>query len=241
MDWRDEGVLLSTRKHGESAAIIEVFTKDHGRHAGVVRGGAGRRMAPILQPGAQLSLEWRARLEDHLGAYQVDLIHARTAEAMASAEALLGLGAVTALLGFSLPEREAHLGLYTRSVALLDALGAEGWGFAYLRWELALLAELGFALDLGQCAVTGAREGLAYISPKTGAAVTAAGAGEWIDRLLPYPEALRPEATGASNAQLLQGFHVTGYFLTHHLAPALGNRPPPPARQRYVDWCARQS
>ncbi|PIV74960.1 MAG: DNA repair protein RecO [Rhodobacteraceae bacterium CG17_big_fil_post_rev_8_21_14_2_50_65_11] len=239
MDWRDEGVLLAVRRHGESAAIIEVFTPSHGRHAGLVRGGAGRRMAPVLQPGAQLDLNWRARLEDHIGTYTVEPLRGRAAEALGDAVALAGLSAVCSLLAFCLPEREPHLRLYHRSVALLDALGAEGWAYAYLRWELALLDEMGFGLDLSRCAVTGATEGLSHVSPRTGRAVTRAGAGDWVDRLLPLPASLRGDPL-ADRGDISAGFAVTGHFLAAHLAPALGVRPLPPARQRLIDRLARQ-
>ena len=212
MDWRDEGLLLSVRRHGESAAIIEAFTPAHGRHAGVVRGGAGRRMAPVLQPGAQLDLSWRARLEDHIGTYTVEPLRGRAAEALGDAVALAGLSAVCSLLAFCLPEREPHPRLYARSVALLDALGAEGWAYGYLRWELALLDEMGFGLDLSRCAVTGATEGLAHVSPRTGRAVTRAGAGAWADRLLPLPASLRGDP-GAGPRDVAEGLAVTGHFL----------------------------
>lgn len=238
MDWRDEGVLLAVRKHGESAAIIEMFTPEHGRHAGVVRGGARRRMAPILQPGAQLDVAWRARLEDHLGAYTVEPLRGRAADALGDPLALAGLTAVCSLLAFCLPEREPHPELYERSIALLDALGADQWGYAYLRWELALLDEMGFGLDLSACAVTGRNDELAYISPRTGRAVTRTGAGEWADRLLPLPACLmgRPDV---GRADLLQGLSVTGHFLSGNLAKALGDKPLPAARQRFVDRLAR--
>ena len=238
MDWRDEGVLLAVRKHGESAAIIEMFTPTHGRHAGVVRGGAGRRLAPILQPGAQLDLSWRARLEDHLGAYTIEPLHGRAADVLDDPLALAGLASVCALLAFCLPEREPHPALYARSVALLDALGAAQWGYGYLRWELALLDEMGFGLDLSACAVTGRNDALAFISPRTGRAVTRTGAGDWADRLLPLPASLLGQGD-AGPADILQGLSVTGHFLSTHLARALGDKPLPAARQRLVDRLAR--
>jgi len=238
MDWRDEGVLLAARRHGEAAAIIEVFTPAQGRHAGVVHGGAGRRLAPILQPGAQLALAWRARLADHLGTFTVEPLRSRAA-ALGDRAALAGLASVCALCRFTLPERQPAPGLYRQTVTVLDLIGAsDAWPFAYLRWEVALLAEMGFGLSLDACAVTGATEGLAHVSPRTGRAVTAQAAGAWADRLLPLPPALRgvpPE----SPAEILAGLVTTGWFLEHRLRPALGTRPLPPARARLVAALAR--
>ena len=239
MEWRDQGILLSMRRHGETSAIIDVFTETHGRHSGVVRGGASRKVAPVLQPGAQLDLLWRARLEDHIGTYQVEPLCSRAAAALSDRLALAGLNSVTALLSFCLPEREAHLPLYRRSETLLDLLDqSEVWPLAYLRWELALLEEMGFGLDLRACAVTGVTEGLVYVSPKTGRAVSQAGAGDWADRLLPLPPCLKGEGT-ASDAELAEAFGTTGYFLEQRLAPELGNKPLPQARARFVERFSR--
>jgi DNA repair protein RecO (recombination protein O) len=239
MEWRAEGMVLAVRRLGESNAIIELFTQDHGRHLGVVRGGASRRMAPLLQPGAQLDATWRARLDTHLGAFSVDLIESRAAAAMQDRLRLAGLTAVCAVLSFALPEREAHPALYARSLVLLDGLGAERWPQAYLAWELALLEEMGFGLDLTRCAVTGATSDLAFISPRTGRAVSRGAAGDWVDRLLPLPGMLvgLPGAAG----DLAQGLRVTGHFLDAHLAPALGDRPIPPARHRLADLLVRSA
>jgi DNA repair protein RecO (recombination protein O) len=240
MEWRAEGILLGVRRHGEHAAILDLFTADLGRHMGVVRGGASRRMAPLLQPGAQLDATWRARLDAHLGSYTVDLIHGRAGEAMGDRMALAGLTAVCALLSFALPERHAYPALYARSLALLDGLGADRWAEAYLIWELALLEETGFGLDLRACAVTGATQDLAYVSPRTGRAVSAAGAGDWAERLLPLPGALRG-VPGGDLAEVVEGLRTTGHFLSTHLAPSLGDRPLPPARQRLVDLVAARA
>jgi DNA repair protein RecO (recombination protein O) len=241
MDWRDHGILLSTRRHGETSAIIEVFTEEHGRHAGVVRGGASRKIAPILQPGAQLDVSWRARLEDHLGTYQVEPLRSRAAAVMGSRMALAGLNSVTGLLLFCLAERQALGPFYRRTEQLMDLLGQDDlWPLAYLRWELALLEEMGFGLDLSACAATGAREGLAYVSPKTGRAVSRAGAGEWAARLLPLPEVLLGRGE-AGNAEIAQGFALTGYFLRHKLAAELVHKPLPEARQRFVDRFNRET
>jgi DNA repair protein RecO (recombination protein O) len=238
MEWHDEGVLVAVRPHGESAAIIEVFTEGHGRHAGVVRGGASRRMAPVLQPGAQLTVAWRARLDAHIGAYTVEPL-AQRAGLMADRTALMGLNAVCALLRFALPERDPHPALYRATAGLLDAMAAgRPWARDYLAWELLLLADLGFGLDLETCAVTGAREGLAFVSPRSGRAVSRAGAGDWAPRLLPLPDCLADPAAGDA-AGLPDAFRTTGHFLAAHLAAALGDRPLPEARARLVAALAR--
>lgn len=235
MEWRDQGLLLSARRHGETAVIIEVFTPEHGRHLGVVPGGSSRKIAPVLQPGAQLDLAWRARLEDHIGSFKVEPIRSRAATMMQDRLTLAGLNAVTALLSFCLPEREPHLDLYTRTQALLDLMEHPAlWPLAYLQWELFLLEEMGYALDLTTCAVTGGAERLIYVSPKSGRAVSAEGAGDWADRLLPLPEVLR--GTGnAEDAEIAAGFVTTGYFLSAHLAKDLGDKPLPEARARFVE------
>jgi len=235
MEWRDQGILLATRRHGETSVIIEVFTPTQGRHAGIVRGGTSRKIAPILQPGAQLDLAWRARLEDHIGSFSVEPVRSRAAAAMEDRLALAGLNAVTGLLSFCLPEREAHPGLYAKTEALLDLLGhTDVWPLAYLQWELGLLEEMGYGLDLSACAVTGGLDDLVYVSPKSGRAVSAQGAGQWADRLLPLPDVLRGRGE-APDAEIAQGFVTTGYFLTMHLAKGLGDRPLPEARARFVD------
>jgi DNA repair protein RecO (recombination protein O) len=237
MDWRDEGVLLAMRPHGETAAIIEVLTAAHGRHAGVVRGGASRRMAATLQPGTQLMLEWRARLDDHIGTFTVEPLRSR-AHVMSDRLALAGLMSVCALLRAALPEREPHPALWEATLPLLDALGGEGWTSTYLRWELRLLEELGFGLDLSACAVTGATEGLAYVSPKSGRAVSIKGAGAWADRLLPLPDGLAGEDVLASSA-VAEGLRLTGFFLDRGLRPVLHDKPLPEERARLVDLLSR--
>lgn len=240
MEWRDQGALLSVRKHGETSVIIEVFTETHGRHAGVVRGGVSRKVAPILQPGAQLDLTWRARLEEHIGAFTVEPIRSRAAGIMGDRDALAALNAITALLSFALPEREEHPALYRKSIEMLDLLAeTPAWPVGYLQWELALLEELGYGLDLTACAVTGTRDDLAYVSPKSGRAVSAEGAGDWADRLLPLPPELLGVVTGDLSG-VGEGLRTTGYFLTHGLAHALGDRPLPEARARLVDRMTRR-
>ena len=238
MEWREDGLLLSQRRHGESSAIIEVFTRFHGRHAGIVRGGASRKTAPLLQPGAQLDVTWRARLEDHLGTFSVEPVKSR-AFLLSDRLMLAGLNALTSLLSFALPEREAHPALYSRTLAVLGMMEESPfWTLAYLRWELALLEDLGFGLDLSRCAVTGSEDNLTYVSPKSGRAVSKAAAGEWAERLLPLSPALIVEGDG-SVEDLLAGLRVSGHFLDQRLAPSLGDRPIPASRNRLVDLIAR--
>ncbi len=238
MEWREEGVLLATRRHGESAAIIELFTETRGRHAGIVRGGGSRKMAPVLQPGTQLDATWRARLEEHLGAFSVEPLQSR-AHLMSDRLTLAGLNALTGLLSYALPEREPHAALYRRSLTVLEMMDdGPFWPLAYLRWELSLLEELGFGLDLTTCAVTGGTEGLTYVSPKSGRAVATGAAGEWADKLLPLSPALIGQGEG-SNDDIRAGLRVTGYFLENWLAPSLGNKALPKARQRLIDLLSR--
>lgn len=238
MEWRDQGALLSMRLHGEASAIIEVFTAAHGRHAGVVRGGASRKMAAMLQPGSQLDVTWRARLDDHIGSFTAEPLRSRAA-ILSDRLALAGLNAVCALLHVALPEREPHPLLWRMSMALLDDLAnSTDWPPAYLRWEVLLLEELGFALDLGRCAVTGARDDLAFVSPKSGRAVSRMGAGDWADRLLPLPAVMLGQGT-ANLHEIAQGLAITGHFLNRCLEPVLNGRPLPEARQRLLEMLAR--
>lgn len=240
IEWRDEGALLRVRKHGESSAIVEVFTATHGKASGVVRGGTSRKIAPLLQPGAQLDVTWKARLEDHLGSFTIEPIRSRAAQVMQDRVALAGLNAVTGLAAFVLPDRESHPALYTRTMQLLDLLGnTDVWPLAYLQWELALLEDMGFGLDLSACAVSGLNDDLFYVSPRTGRAVSRMAAGDWAARLLPLPHVLLGKGD-ASLVEIVKALGTTGHFLHNHLATSLGDRPLPEARQRLIDVLNRQ-
>lgn len=233
MEWQAEGTVLSRRPHGETAVIIEVLTLQHGRHAGLVPGGASRKRAAMLQPGTRLDLRWRARRDDQLGHFTAEPLRLR-AGLLGDPSGLAGLNAVCALLIFALPERDPHPPLVQATEALLDAMeaGAE-WAEDYLVWEMRLLDEMGFGLDLGRCAVTGSREGLAYVSPRSGRAVSREGAGEWADRLLPLPGLLGGAGDNRGHG-LAEGLAITGHFLETRLAAELVGRPLPAARGRLI-------
>lgn len=240
MEWRAEALVLLVRPHGEHAAIIEVLTDAHGRHAGIVRGGASRRLAPVLQPGARVDVIWRARLGEHLGAFTVEPLQSRSA-LMADRRALAALNAVCGLLHVALAEREVHPGLYGATQTLIDAMMAvPDWPQVYLRWEVGLLEALGFGLNLASCAVTGAGMGLAYVSPKTGRAVSRAAAGDWADKLFPLPAIMGGDGV-AGPGDVGKGLAITGHFLARELAPVLGERHLPESRRRLVDLLARDA
>ncbi|MRX49209.1 DNA repair protein RecO [Paracoccus sp. S-4012] len=234
MEWREDGTILRRAAHGENAVILDVLTAGRGRSRGLLPGGASPRRAALAQPGARVALHWRAKGEGQLGTFAVEPVAAR-AGLMGSAEALAGLGAVAALLCWALPEDDPHPRLTRATEALLDAMDAEtGWGADYLRWELLLLDELGFGLDLTACAVTGEGEGLAYVSPASGRAVTRAGAGEYAPRLLVLPALL-----GGQGGGMAEGLALTGHFLEVRLARELIGRPVPAARGRLAERLSR--
>jgi DNA repair protein RecO (recombination protein O) len=240
MLWTDEGVLLAVRRHGESGAIISVFTARHGRYAGLVRGGFGRRARPVYQPGNVLQVTWRARLSEQLGAIASELKVPLAARLMPDPARLAGLAAACALLETTLPERDPHPDLYGTLGGFLEQLDQDrAWLEGYVRFELALLAELGFGLDLSRCAVTGASDDLVYLSPSSGRAVSRSGAGRYADRLLPLPAFLLDRAP-ADAAQLSAGLRLTGAFLRRHLFDA-SDRPLPEARDRLLARLARST
>jgi DNA repair protein RecO (recombination protein O) len=237
-NWRDEGVLLSTRRHGEGAAILEVFTPRHGRHLGVMHGGGSRRMAPVLQPGAQLSVEWRARLPDHIGSFRAEPIRSRADAIMSDPKALAAMVSAAALLRMCVPEREPLPELYGATLELMEALGTDPrWAELYAGWELGLLAELGFGLDLSRCVVTGAMQELIWVSPKSGRAVCRAAGAPYADKLLALPGFLR----GVDGGSPADGLRLTGHFLRAWALPALGHAKLPDARGRLQDLLAKEA
>ena len=234
MNWNDEGVVLSARKHGEHAVIVQLLTHLHGRHAGLVRGGTGRRARGVFQPGNCVKAEWRARLAEHLGSYTCELVAAPTAALLDDALRLSALAAACAVAESALPERESHPQLYTRLLDFLVALGGDDWMAAYVEWELLLLADLGYGLDLSACAATGGTEDLIYVSPKSGRAVSREAGEPYRDRLLPLPGFLAGTGAVPDAADIAAGLALTGHFLESQVYVLL-DRPNPAARTRLVD------
>jgi len=215
MQWSDEGIVLGARRHGESSAILELLTREHGRHLGLVRGGSGSRLKPVLQPGNTVSVVWRARLEDHLGHYTVEGLNLRAASFFLLSHAIYGLTHLAALMRL-LPERDPHPGLHAALEAILERLcDAATVAPLVARFEFDLLAELGFGLDLSACASTGATDDLVYVSPRSGRAVSRAAGAPWADRLLRLPGFLEGGAQPEGD-ELADGFALTGFFLMRH-------------------------
>ncbi len=213
MDWTDDGIVLSAKKHGETSAIVTLLTPGHGRHLGLVRGGAGKRARGLLQPGNLLKARWQARLSEHLGTYRCELTEAFAAPVLRAPLKLAGLSAACAVTEGALPERQPHRPVFEGLLALIRGLDDEDWPSAYVKWELGLLAELGFGLDLSACAATGQNDQLAYVSPKTGRAVSLAAGEPYKKSLLTLPDfLLRPGAAGPPE-DVIRGLKLTGHFL----------------------------
>jgi len=234
MEWSDDAIVLSVRAHGETGAILELLTRDHGSHAGLVRGGASRKVKPSLQPGNSLHVQWRARLEEHLGSFTCELARARAGELMDGRDSLAGLNAFTAMTGAAMPEREAHAPVFLSGEVLLDALmthDAAHWLPLYVRWEAGLLEALGFGLDLSECAATGAKDDLAYVSPRTGRAVSRDAAGIYASRLFRLPRFLIDATAEPVDGDIAAGLALTGHFLLDRVLRPHG-KAMPPARLR---------
>jgi DNA repair protein RecO (recombination protein O) len=224
MEWTDEGIVLGVRRHGESSAIVELLTRDHGRHLGLVRGGASSRLRPWLQPGNGVSAVWRARLDEHLGTYSIECTKPRAATLLASSHAVYGVTHLAAVARL-LPERDPHEDIYDQLGRTLDDFDDPGGAAVHLiRFELAMLAELGFGLDLENCAATGQTSELVYVSPKSGGAVSRAAGEPWRDRLLRLPAFLRAGESPAdwSDQDLQDGFQLTGLFLLRYVLEPRG-------------------
>ena len=241
MEWADDGIILGTRRHGETSLIVEALTPGHGRHLGIVKGGRSRRMRGTLQPGNLVHLVWRARLEDHLGTYQIEPLEDRAVELIENRIVLAGFMTIAAHVRL-LPERDPGPDLFEHFAATYDMLPGVLGAQAVAMFERDLLVALGFGLDLETCAATGSRNDLIYVSPKTGRAVSAEAGAPYADKMLPLPAFLRadmPEpGEGASAAALADAFRLTGHFLLRHVWLPRGVSPPA-ERERYIAQVTR--
>ncbi len=239
MEWHDDGLIIGLKKHGETSLILEAMTRAHGRHLGLVRGGRSKRWQPLLQPGNSVELVWRARLDEHLGLYAVEVTRPRAANLMASALALHGLNHLGALLRL-LAERDPHPALYETALRIAEYLGdARVAPAALVRFELAILTELGFGLDLSRCAASGVIEDLIYVSPKSGRAVSRQSGAPYHERLLQLPAFLREDGAAQAN-DIVEGFRLTGYFLERDVFAPRGLKMPD-ARQAYLTEYRRRT
>jgi DNA repair protein RecO (recombination protein O) len=239
MEWTDSGIVLSARRHGESGSILDVLTREHGRHAGLVRGSRNRA---LLQPGNGLRVQWRARLAEHLGSFTLELAQARAGSLMEGRDALTGLNAFAAVAGAALPERFAYPPVFDAAELLLAAMMERDfahWGPLYVRWEAGLLEALGFGLDLSQCAVTGQIDDLIYVSPRSGRAVSRGPGADYAQRLLALPGFLLGTQEMPDPSATRAGLALTGHFLVERVLKPNG-RDMPPARLR-LDSLARES
>jgi DNA repair protein RecO (recombination protein O) len=241
MEWRDEGLVIGVRRHGEHSAIVEAMTRSHGRHFGLVRGGRSKRLAAALQPGNSLGLVWRARLDEHLGAFAVEPLTSRAGRLMESAMALAGINYLGALARL-LPERDPHEAVYEALTLIADRLDDSAIAPALVAlFEAQVLAECGFRLDLSRCAATGATEGLAYVSPRSGRAVSLTAGAPWRDRLLPLPTFLSegaPLEAPPSAEEVAEAFRLTGFFLLRDLFATRGE-PLPDSRRAFLAAAAK--
>jgi DNA repair protein RecO (recombination protein O) len=242
MEWLDEAIVLSSRPHGENAAVVNLLTPTQGRHAGLVPGGQGRSAQPTLQPGNRVKAKWRARTADMLGNYALELITSHAAPWLDNPEILNIVASACAVTEAGLPERQPMPGIYAGLATLLSLRDAEFWGPAYVKWELGLLKALGYGLDLSQCAKNGEADNLVYVSPRTGRAVSAEAGEPYREKLLPLPSFLLGEPAWEPE-NILTGLDLTAHFLRTHvfanphsklLIPQAGDLPQ--ARQRLTAW-----
>ena len=232
MEWTDDAVILDTRRHGETSLIATLLCREHGRYAGLVRGGTGKSKRGILQTGNQVRAQWRARLAEHLGFFTCELMSPHAGFAMSAPLLLSALGSACAVAATTLPEREPHPAVYDGLVVLLNALEGDDWPSVYVKWELGVLGELGFGLDLSECAATASHDNLSHVSPKSGRAVSRGAAEPYKDRLLRLPEFLL-NGGGGNHADVLDGLKLTGFFLNRYVYGDNGQTQPD-ARSRFV-------
>jgi len=234
MEWLDQGYLLSARRHGESALIVSVLTEANGRHPGLIRGGGSAKRRGLYQPGNLLEVNWRARLPDHLGAYNCELIRANSVDFLDTPNKLLALSSAVTLLDNALPEREPVPEIFGSFRLLLDELQSGNWAVSYVRWELGLLSDLGFGLDLSKCAATGRTDNLSHVSPKSGRAVSKSAAKPYEQKLLKLPPFLLGGDRSPLKKEIAEGLSLTGFFLRRHVLGEQG-RGLAGARERLIE------
>jgi DNA repair protein RecO (recombination protein O) len=247
MQWSDEGFVLGIRRHGEANAILELMTRSHGRHLGLVRGGTGSRMRPVLQPGNSVRAHWSARLDEHLGTYTIEPMTLRAGNFFSDAHAVFAVTHL-AMLARLLPERDPHESVFEGLEAIVEHLAdAQACAALIVRFEILMLSELGFGLDLQSCAATGADTDLVYVSPKSGRAVSREAGAPWHDRLLALPAYVTHDVTdegtsgagrGASARDIADGFSLTGFFLARHVLEPRGLTLPD-ARAHFIQAVCR--
>ena len=237
MQWRDDGFVLGARRHGETAAVVHLLTREHGRHAGLLHGAFGRRRRGLAEPGNRVAATWQARLEGNLGTYDLELVAANAADLLTAPERLAALAAACAVADGAVPEREPHPALFDAFAAVvaavLDDPDGAVWPVVYVRFELGLLQELGFRLELDRCAATGATTDLVFVSPRTGRAVSREAGAPYEDRLLVLPRFLAGAAVAEeiTPVDIAAGLALTGHFLARHVFGGV-HQPLPAARQR---------
>lgn len=231
--WRDQGIVLSVRSHGENGGVVSLLTERYGRHAGYVRGAHGTKLRGVVEPGNLVNAEWSSRVSDGLGAFSIEPGRAITAPLMGDPLLLGALVSACSLCDAVLPEREVHTGLFHGLLALLDALEGPAWGAAYIMWEIAFMREMGFGLDFGRCAGGGDASNLAYISPKSGCAVSVEKGAPYKDKLLALPDFLKPGGSAMDIAEIIKGLQMNAHFLEHWVF--VHGKAMPEARVRFQD------
>ena len=239
MEWSDQGIVLSARKQGETSAIVTLITRNQGVHAGLVRGGAGKRKRGDLQPGNLVAAHWRGRLAEHLGSFSCELMRAYAAPFLDSPDTLSCLSSALALSQSALPERESHPSVYEGLSIVLNSLEGEDWPSVYVKWELGLLGELGFGLDFSCCAATGVSTNLIYVSPKSGCAVSGEAGEPYRASMLALPSFLLEQGVSGSPSEIVEGLTLTGFFLERHVFGHLNSKNLPAARPRFRERMRR--
>ena len=232
MQWRSDAFVLTSRRHGESSAIINVLSREEGRYAGLVRGGAGKNRRPIIEPGNRITATWRARLEEHLGTFDCELVEAHAARWLGDPLRLSAMSSALGVAASALPEREAHPPVFDGLAILLASFEGDDWPSVYIKWEIGLLTELGFGLDLSCCAATGQTDDLIYVSPKSGRAVSRNAGEPYMDKMLPLPAFLCESGRAGNTEEITDGLRLTGFFLDNQVYAVSGSDLPD-ARKRF--------